>query len=119
MARNNGWHLAEYLGEDCPDGVQRLLNAAHWNAEAGRENLRRYVVEQLGDSQAVLIVDETGFLKKGTHLVGVKRQYSGTAGRELPGECIPVLREPTRCGLHRPGVGRRNAVPLGHRRHRL
>lgn len=81
VARKNGWHLAEYLGETCPDGVQRLLNAAHWDAEAVREALRTYVVEQLGDPQAVLVVDETGFLKKGTHSVGVKRQYSGTAGR--------------------------------------
>lgn len=81
VARKNGWHVAEYLGETCPDGVQRLLNAAHWDADAVREDLRTYVVEQLGDPEAVLVVDETGFLKKGTHSVGVKRQYSGTAGR--------------------------------------
>jgi SRSO17 transposase len=81
VERKNGWHLAELLGEPTPDGVQRLLNAADWDADAVRDDLRRYVVEQLGSDQAILIVDETGFLKKGTHSAGVKRQYSGTAGR--------------------------------------
>src|SRR5512134_3862012 len=81
VARKNGWQLAEQLGERTPDGVQRLLNAADWDAEAVRDDLRAYVVEQLGDPEAVLVVDETGFVKKGTHSVGVQRQYSGTAGR--------------------------------------
>lgn len=81
VARRNGWQLAEQLGETTPDGVQRLLNAARWDADAVRDDLQEYVVEQLGDPEAVLVVDETGFLKKGTHSVGVKRQYSGTAGR--------------------------------------
>ncbi|GAB0148818.1 hypothetical protein McPS_15580 [Marichromatium sp. PS1] len=81
VPRKNGWQLAETLGERRPDGVQRLLNTARWDAEAAREVLRAYVVEALGDAEAVLIVDETGFLKKGTHSVGVQRQYSGTAGR--------------------------------------
>lgn len=79
--RKNGWHLAELMGEATPDGVQRLLNAADWDANVVRDDLRSYVVEHLGDDEAVLIVDETGFLKKGTRSVGVKRQYSGTAGR--------------------------------------
>jgi SRSO17 transposase len=79
--RKNGWQLAERLGEATPDGVQRLLNAADWDAEAVRDDLRSYVVDHLSHRDAVLIVDETGFLKKGTHSVGVKRQYSGTAGR--------------------------------------
>ncbi|GIV61582.1 MAG: transposase [Rhodothermaceae bacterium] len=79
--RKNGWQLAERLGEATPDGVQRLLNAADWDADAVRDDLRNYVVEHLGHEEAVLIVDETGFLKKGTRSVGVKRQYSGTAGR--------------------------------------
>src|SRR5579871_6458314 len=64
--RKNGWQLAEHLGEQGPQGVQRLLNAAHWDAEAVRDDLRAYVVEQVGDPGAVLVVDETGFLKKGT-----------------------------------------------------
>lgn len=81
VERKNGWQLAEQLGEQGPQGVQRLLNTAHWDADAVRDDLRAYVVEQLGDPQAVLVVDETGFLKKGTKSVGVKRQDSGTAGR--------------------------------------
>jgi SRSO17 transposase len=81
VERKNGWQLAEQLGEAGPQGVQRLLNAARWDAEAVRGDLRDYVVEQLGDPDGVLIVDETGFLKKGTKSVGVQRQYSGTAGR--------------------------------------
>src|SRR5207249_292185 len=63
------------------DGVQRLMNAARWDADAVRDDLRRYVVEHLRDPQAVLVIDETGFLKKGTKSVGVQRQDSGTAGR--------------------------------------
>ena len=81
IARKNGWQLAEQLGERTPDGVQRLLNAARWDAAAVRDDLRAYVVEHLGHPRAVLVVDETGFLKKGTKSAGVQRQYSGTAGR--------------------------------------
>lgn len=79
--RKNGWQLAEHLGETGPQGVQRLLNRAHWDTDAVRDDLRAYVVEYLGTPEGVLVVDETGFLKKGTKSVGVKRQYSGTAGR--------------------------------------
>jgi len=81
VQRRNAWQLAEHLGELTPDGVQRLLNAARWDADQVRDDLRAYVVEHLGDPQAVLVVDETGFLKKGSKSVGVQRQYSGTAGR--------------------------------------
>jgi SRSO17 transposase len=81
VERKNGWQLAEALGEANPDGVQRLLNAARWDADAVRDDLRAYVVEHLGDPAAVLIVDETGFVKKGDKSVGVAKQYSGTAGR--------------------------------------
>jgi SRSO17 transposase len=81
VERKNGWQLAEQLGERHPRGVQRLLDAARWDADAVRDDLRAYVVEHLGDDRAVLVVDETGFLKKGTKSVGVQRQYSGTAGR--------------------------------------
>lgn len=80
-ARKNGWHIAEQVGDLTPDGVQRLLNAAAWDTNAVRNDLRAYVVEHLGDPSGVLIVDETGFLKKGTKSAGVARQYSGTAGR--------------------------------------
>jgi SRSO17 transposase len=81
VERKNGWQLAEHLGESGPQGVQRLLNAADWDVDAVRDDLRDYVVEHLGAPDGVLIVDETGFLKKGTKSVGVQRQYSGTAGR--------------------------------------
>lgn len=81
VERRNGWQLAEHLGERNPDGVQRLLRTARWDAEAVRDDLRAYVLEHFGDPAAVLVLDETGFLKKGTKSVGVARQYSGTAGR--------------------------------------
>jgi SRSO17 transposase len=79
--RKNGWQLAEQSGERHPRGVQRLLDEAEWDAEEVRDEVRRYVVDHLGQSGGVLIVDETGFLKKGTKSAGVARQYSGTAGR--------------------------------------
>ena len=81
VARRNGWQLAEQAGERTPDGVQRLLRTACWDADAVRDDLRAYVVEHLGDERAVLVVAETGFLKKGAKSAGVARQYSGTAGR--------------------------------------
>jgi SRSO17 transposase len=79
--RKNGWTLAEQAGDSTPDAMQRLLNHADWDADAVRDDLRDYVVEHLGDDAAVLVVDETGFLKKGAKSAGVARQYSGTAGR--------------------------------------
>jgi SRSO17 transposase len=81
IERKNGWQIAEHIGDATPDGVQRLLATAHWDANQVRDDLRSYVVEYLGDQDAVLVIDETGFLKKGTKSVGVKRQYSGTAGK--------------------------------------
>jgi SRSO17 transposase len=81
VERKNGWQLAEYLGHANPYRVQHLLDRAVWDAEAVRADLVRYVVENLGDPGGVLIIDESGFLKKGDKSVGVKRQYSGTAGR--------------------------------------
>ena len=81
VERKNGWQLAEALGETGPQGVQRLLNAAVWDTEGVRDDLRRYVVDALGDgASGMLIVDETGFLKQGRHSCGVARQYTGTAG---------------------------------------
>jgi SRSO17 transposase len=81
VERKNGWQLAELAGEATPDGMQHLLARADWDAAAVRDDLRAYVIEHLGDSAAVLVIDETGFVKKGTKSVGVQRQYSGTAGR--------------------------------------
>ena len=81
VERKNSWQLAEAAGADTPHGFQRLLGRARWNADEVRDDLQRYVVEHLGDSDGVLIIDETGFLKKGNKSAGVSRQYSGTAGR--------------------------------------
>ncbi len=81
VERKNGWQLAEELGEHGPRGVQRLLAEADWDEEAVRDDLRAYVVEQLSEENAVLALDETGFIKKGKKSAGVARQYSGTAGR--------------------------------------
>src|SRR5947209_18564971 len=81
VERKNGWQLAEAVGDRTPYGVQHLLGRADWDADALRDELRTYVVEQLGDPSGILVVDETGFLKKGRKSVGVARQYSGTAGR--------------------------------------
>jgi SRSO17 transposase len=81
LERKNGWTLAEQAGEVSPDGMQRLLRWADWDVDGVRDDLRDYVVEHLGDRGGVLIVDDTGFLKKGVRSAGVQRQYSGTAGR--------------------------------------
>jgi SRSO17 transposase len=82
LERKNSWQLAEGLGETGPQGVQRLYTDADWDAEAVRDELRAYVLAHLGDADSgVVVVDETGFVKKGTKSAGVARQYSGTAGR--------------------------------------
>jgi SRSO17 transposase len=81
LERKNGWTLAERAGEVSPDGMQRLLRHADWDTREVRDDVRDYVIEQLGDPGGVLIADETGFIKKGTRSAGVQRQYSGTAGR--------------------------------------
>jgi SRSO17 transposase len=79
--RKNGWQLAELAGEATPDGMQRLLNTAKWDADQVRDDLQQYVLRHLADPEAVLVVDETGFLKKGTKSAGVAAQYTGTAGK--------------------------------------
>jgi SRSO17 transposase len=81
LPRANCWTIAEHAGEASPDGMQHLLARAVWDHDAVRDDLREYVVEHLGDPDAVLVVDETGDVKKGTATVGVQRQYTGTAGR--------------------------------------
>jgi SRSO17 transposase len=75
------WQLAERAGDATPHGMQRLLGEAVWDADEVRDDLRGYVVDELGDAAAVLVLDDTGDLKKGRHTVGVQRQYTGTAGR--------------------------------------
>jgi hypothetical protein len=112
VERKNGWQLAEAIGEFGAKGVQRLLNAATWDANAVQDDLRDYVIDYLGDdTSGILIVDETGFLKKGSLSCGVARQYTGTAGdtvnchatQRVPGR-LPCLCLSTWGGIHRPGV---------------
>jgi SRSO17 transposase len=81
VERNNSWWLAEQAGEQTPDGMQRLLSGSGWDADGVRDDLRDYVVEHLGDPNAVLVLDETGFVKKGNRSAGVQRQYTGTVGK--------------------------------------
>src|SRR5918992_1327107 len=79
--RKNSWQLAEISGDATPYAFQHLLGRADWDPDALRDRLRTYVTDYLADPDAVGVLDETGFLKKGTHSAGVARQYSGTAGR--------------------------------------
>ncbi|MFJ9948537.1 transposase, partial [Kitasatospora sp. NPDC091207] len=81
LERKNGWTVAEEAGHSGPDRIQRLLNRIDWDADEVLDDVRAYVVEHLSDPGGVLIVDDTGFLKKGVRSAGVQRQYSGTAGR--------------------------------------
>jgi SRSO17 transposase len=81
VERKNGWQLAEQVGHRHPRTIQRVLDRSAWDADAVRDDLRQQVIVELGDPDGVLVVDETGFLKKGTKSCGVARQYSGTAGR--------------------------------------
>jgi SRSO17 transposase len=81
LAVKNGWTLAEAAGNKTPDKMQRLLNRAGWDEDGVRDDVRGYVTRHLGSADGVLVVDETGFVKKGTRSAGVQRQYSGTAGR--------------------------------------
>ncbi len=81
VERKNGWQLAEHAGEARPDGMQRLLNNAVWDADLVRDDLRAYILEQLGDPQAILVIDETSFRKRGKKSAGVSKQHCGTTGQ--------------------------------------
>ncbi|WTG04761.1 IS701 family transposase [Streptomyces sp. NBC_00012] len=81
VARKNSWQLAEQAGHATPDGLQHLLAGAKWEPDDIRDELQEYVAHKLGEEDGVLIIDDTGFIKKGTTSAGVQRQYSGTAGR--------------------------------------
>jgi SRSO17 transposase len=98
LPRTNCWTIAEHAGDASPDGMQHLLAGAVWAAEAVRDDLRGYVVELLGDPDAVLVVDETGDLKKGSATVGVQRQYTGTAGRVENAQVAVYLAYASRAG---------------------
>ncbi len=79
--RKNCWQLAEHAKEVTPDGMQRLLSTAQWDANEVRDDLREYVLNYIGEEGAILVIDDTGFVKEGDKSAGVQRQYSGTAGR--------------------------------------
>jgi SRSO17 transposase len=81
VGRRNSWQVAEAVGDRIPDATQRLLYRAHWKADDARDILQQYVIEVFGEPEGVGVVDETGFIKKGRYSAGVKRQYSGTAGK--------------------------------------
>jgi SRSO17 transposase len=106
LPRVNCWSIAEHAGEAGPRGMQRLLSAAMWDEAGMRDDLRGYVLEHFADPGAVLVVDETGDLKKGTATVGTQRQYTGTAGRTEngPGRGVPGLCRPGRVRVPRPGL---------------
>src|SRR5947209_7612040 len=89
--RKNSWQMAEAVGEPIPDRMQRLLYRVPWDADAARDRLQQFVVETFGDPEGIGVVDETGFLKKGTHSVGVARQYTGTAGKRENSQVATVL----------------------------
>src|SRR6516162_5399648 len=96
--RKNGWQLAELAGEATPDGMQRLLNTAKWDADQVRDDLQQYILTHLADPETVLVVDETGFLKKGNKSVGVAAQYTGTAGKIANSQSGVFLAYATRSG---------------------
>jgi SRSO17 transposase len=81
VGRKNSWQVAEYAGHGTPDGLQRLLNSSAWDPDLLRDELRAYVAERLGEAGGVLILDDTGFVKKGRTSAGVSRQYTGTSGK--------------------------------------
>src|ERR1700681_2636033 len=81
LPRKNCWTIAEHAGDPTPDGMQHLLSRAVWDADEVRDDVRDVAVEHLGDTEPMLVVDETGDVKKGTCTVGTQRQYTGTAGR--------------------------------------
>ena len=81
VERKNGWHLAEHAREATPYGMQRLLSHAVWDADLVRDDLRSYVLEQLGDHEPIVVIDETSFPKRGDKSAGVQMQYCGTTGQ--------------------------------------
>jgi len=89
--RKNGWQVAEAVGERIPDRMQRLLYRVPWDADVARDRLQQFVSETFGDEAGIAVVDETSFVKKGTHSVGVARQYLGAAGKLENGQVATVL----------------------------
>ena len=106
--RKNSWTISEQAGQAVPDPMQRLLSTTDWDPDLLRDDLRSYVTSHLGDRDGVLVVDETGFLKKGDRSAGVARQYTGTAGRIENAQVGVFLTCSTAAGSDVPGSG---AVP--------
>ena len=109
--RKNSWQLAEFAGDASPDGMQRLLNFSPWDEDAARDALARYVVRAMGDPAAVLVVDETGFLKKGRMSAGVARHVHRDGGRVENCQVGVFAAYVTPDGG--PGADRPGAVPAG------
>jgi SRSO17 transposase len=98
LERKNCWTIAEHRGDVAPDGLQHLLARAQWDADAVRDDLRDHVIEAFADPNAVLVVDQTGDVKKGDQSVGVQRQYTGTAGRVENAQVTVLLTDAARRG---------------------
>jgi len=103
VERKNGWQMAEELEEANAHGVQRLLEEADWDEEAVRDEVRTYVIEQLGESGGILVVDETGFVKKGKKSAGVAAavQRNRRATGKQPDRSLSLVRQQIRGRLHR------------------
>lgn len=109
VGRKNSWQLAEFAGHSTPDGLQHLLAKSRWEADEIRDDLQGYVAEHLGAGDGVLIIGDTGFVKKGITSAGVQRQYSGTAGAciSITARCRGVgATMRCDCGYVRSGLGR-------------
>lgn len=109
VGRTNGWQLAEFAGPATPDGLQRLLAGSRWDPDELRDDLQEYVAEMLGTPNGILIIDDTGFIKKGNSSAGVQRQYSGTAGRTSLAVDKAYGNDPCRQYLRRRGI--RHTIP--------
>ena len=133
VERKNSWRLAKAAGDKTPDATQRLLYGSKWYADAARDELQRFVIEQFGDVDGISVVDETDFLRKGEKLAGVQRQYSGTAGKtDLAELTVPEVRRLLEIALplsaHSPELrlarsiwrrAKRQLARVSHRRRRL
>src|SRR5579859_2638993 len=100
LERKNGWTLAEWAGEVSPDGMQRLLRRADWDVDGVRDDVRDYVIEQLGDRDGVLIADDTGFVKKGPGRRGCSGRIPGRRGGRRTARSGCSWRMPRGTGTH-------------------
>src|SRR5258708_35596855 len=106
VERKNGWQLAEVVGDRTPYAIQHLLGRADWDADAVRDDLRGYVVAHVGDPHAILVLDETGVVKKGTASAGGAKQYVGSVGKleNAQGGVFPAYASPRGVGLLDPAL---------------